>query len=128
MNPDAATALDTRSREAKSTNTRHTSSCENGTPQMVKQDMIDKICGSQRRGVILQQDNTRPHNAQLTWESNEKMGWDVLSDPTYSPDAANRVLDWCVELNKVLRMKRFQEDENVIEVWRKLVKHKISVL
>jgi len=54
----------------------------------VKPAMREKRRGSQRRSVILHQDNARPHTAQLTREIINKMGWEVLPHPPYSPDLA----------------------------------------
>lgn len=44
----------------------------------VKPAMRQKHCGSQRRVVILQQDNACLHIAQLTHETINKMVWEVL--------------------------------------------------
>lgn len=41
-----------------------------------------------RRGIILQQDNARPHIAHLTVSKIEELGWERLIHPPYSPDAA----------------------------------------
>jgi histone-lysine N-methyltransferase SETMAR len=41
-----------------------------------------------RRKVILQQDNTQPHTACLTFKKIENIGWEVLSHSPYSPDLA----------------------------------------
>ena len=41
-----------------------------------------------RRKVIPQHNNVRPHPAHLTLEKIEKMGWEILPHPLYSPDLA----------------------------------------
>jgi histone-lysine N-methyltransferase SETMAR len=41
-----------------------------------------------RKGVVLQHDNARPHTARLTREKIQRLGWEVLPHPPYSPDIA----------------------------------------
>lgn len=79
----------------------------------VKPAMREKRRGSQRRGVILQQDNARPHTAQITRETIEKMGWEVLPHPPYSPDLAPSDFHLFGPLKEALRGKRFQDNEDV---------------
>ena len=43
------------------------------------------------RKVILQHDNAQHHNAHLTLEKTENMGWEVLPHPPHSPDLAPSV-------------------------------------
>ena len=41
-----------------------------------------------RRRIILQQDNARPHTAKVTQLKIKSFDWDILSHPPYSPDIA----------------------------------------
>ena len=41
-----------------------------------------------KRPIIIQHDNARPHAARLTSEAIAKMGWEVPPHPSYSPDLA----------------------------------------
>jgi len=41
-----------------------------------------------RKGVILQQDNARPHTAKDTRKKLKEFGWEILPHPPYSPDIA----------------------------------------
>ncbi|GFS11041.1 histone-lysine N-methyltransferase SETMAR [Elysia marginata] len=41
--------------------------------------------GLLRRGVVLQQDNATPHKANLTQQSLQRYGWEILPHPAHSP-------------------------------------------
>ncbi|XP_043501569.1 histone-lysine N-methyltransferase SETMAR-like [Polistes fuscatus] len=57
--------------------------------QRVNQSLIEKWPAIvNRKGVILQHDNARPHCARRTLEKINELGWEVLPHPPYSPDVA----------------------------------------
>lgn len=41
-----------------------------------------------RKGVILQHDNAKPHTARITKNLLEEFGWEIMLHPPYSPDLA----------------------------------------
>lgn len=60
-----------------------------------------------RRGVILQHDNARPHTARITQEKIKELGWEVLLHPPYSPDIAPSDYHLFRSLEHSLRNKTF---------------------
>lgn len=38
-----------------------------------------------RKGVVFQHDNARPHTSLVTWQKLLELGWEVLQHPPYSP-------------------------------------------
>ena len=53
---------------------------------MLKEKMSSLV---NRKGVIFYSDNTKSHSARITCNKIEKLGWEKLPDPLYSPDIAS---------------------------------------
>ena len=73
---------------------------------------------TKRRGllskkVLLQHDNARPHVAKATIETINKLGFEVLEHPAYSPDLAPSNYHLFVPLKDALRGRKFSSDESV---------------
>lgn len=64
-----------------------------------------------RKGVIMQHDNARPHIAQITSEKLSQLGWEVLPHPAYSPDLAPSDFHLFRSLDNFLRGKSFDNEE-----------------
>jgi histone-lysine N-methyltransferase SETMAR len=67
------------------------------------------------RSVILLQDNVRSHTAQLTTNVLEKMHWEVLPHPPYSPDLSPCDFYLFEPLKEALSDSQFQDDDGVAE-------------
>ena len=61
--------------------------------------------------VLLQHDNARPHVAKATIETINKLGFEVLEHPAYSPDLAPS--DYHLFAPLALRGRKFSSDESV---------------
>jgi [histone H3]-lysine36 N-dimethyltransferase SETMAR len=79
------------------------------------QAKIRKPCLRQlfRMGVILQQDNARPHIARTTLAKIEQLGWERLVQPPYSPDIAPSDYHLFRSLEHSLAGNRFETVEAV---------------
>lgn len=66
-----------------------------------------------RRGVILQHDNARPHCAKRTLEKINGLGWEVLPHPAYSPDIAPSDFHLFRSLQHFLSDKKFENLEDM---------------
>ncbi len=66
-----------------------------------------------RKGVILQHDNARPHTARLTQQKINELGWEVLPHPPYSPDLAPSDYHLFRSLQNFLMGKEFDGIEDV---------------
>lgn len=66
-----------------------------------------------RKGVILQHDNARPHSAKKTLDKIKELGWEVLPHPPYSPDIAPSDYYLFRSLQHFLSDKKFRNEEDV---------------
>lgn len=66
-----------------------------------------------RKGVILQHDNARPHCARRTLDKINGLGWEVLPHPPYSPDIAPSDFHLFRSLQHFLCGKKFENLEDI---------------
>ena len=66
-----------------------------------------------RKGVILHQDNARPHTAKLTRDKLKSFGWEVLPHPSFSPDIAPSDYHLFQSLQHFLSGKDFNTKEEI---------------
>lgn len=92
----------------------------------VKPAIRTKRRGLLTKGVILLHDNARPHTAQITQQCIQKLGWEILPHPPYSPDLAPSDYHMFGPLKEALRGKKFRSNEEVkiqVQTWlRQLTK------
>ena len=66
-----------------------------------------------RKGIILQHDNARPHKARKTSEKIRELNWEVLPHPPYSPDLAPSDYHLFRSMEHSLREKKFRSAAEV---------------
>ena len=72
-----------------------------------------KCRGLLSKKVWLQHDNARPHVAKATIETINKLGFEVLEHPAYSPNLAPSDYHLFAPLKDALRGRKFSSDESV---------------
>ena len=83
-------------------------------------DRLDPEIRSKRRGqlskgTVLLHDNARLHTADYTVETLQKLKFEVLAHPPYSPDLAPSDYHLFGPLKKALRGRRFTSDQELKE-------------
>ena len=63
-------------------------------------------------GVVLLQDNSRPHTARRSTHLLQEFSWEVLNHPPYRPDLASSDFHFSLHLKKLLsgKRQRFKND------------------
>ena len=79
----------------------------------LRQAIKSKRLGKLTRGVILLHDNVKPHAANTIPAFLQKLKWEVLGHPTYSPDLSPCDYTIFGPIRKALRGKRFTSDDDV---------------
>jgi transposase len=75
--------------------------------------------GQLARGLLLHHNKAKPHTAQATQESIQKLQWELLELPPYSPDLVPSDFQLFGLLKKHLSGKRFADDEEEeMELWK----------
>ena len=94
----------------------------------LRQEIRKKRPGLLRQGVLLLHDNARPHTAFTTQEKIQKMNWEVLPHPPYSPDLAPSDFHLFSPMKHDLGGKRFADDGEVQDSVRQWLLQQSTVL
>lgn len=77
-----------------------------------------------RKGIILQQDNARPHTAKVTKDTLMDFSWEILPHPPYSPDLAPSDYHLFRSLERFIRGKTFDSKEDIDKFLSKFFRSK----
>lgn len=66
-----------------------------------------------RKGVILQHDNARPHTSKITRQKINELGWEVIPHPPYSPDITPSDYHLFRSMQHYLAGKKYRSFEDV---------------
>ena len=81
----------------------------------LKPEVRSKGRGQLSKCVVLLRDNARPHSAAHTVETLQKLNFEVLAHPPYSPDLAPSDCHQFGPLKEALRGRRFTSDQELKE-------------
>ena len=72
-----------------------------------------------RRGILLQQDNTRVHTGKIAMDAVERNGYELIPHPAYSPDLAPSDYFLFPNLKKDIHGRHLRSNEVVaaVEEW-----------
>ena len=90
--------------------------------QQLRRRIQQRRRGKWGRGVLLQQDNARPHVSHQTIATIRKLGLTVLPHPPYSPDLAPSDYALFDSMKEVMRGKKFTTNEELhaaVHQWRR---------
>jgi histone-lysine N-methyltransferase SETMAR len=88
--------------------------------EKLKPAVRSKWRGLPSKTVLLHHDNARPHAAAATIETIQKLNFELLPHPPYSPDLAPSDYHLFGSLKKSLRGRQFGSDEEVkqaVHIW-----------
>jgi transposase len=74
------------------------------------EEAIQQKRPGRRHGVILSNDNARPHTANMTKAAIQELDWEILPHPPYSPDLAPSDYHLFRSLSNNLRGVYFNND------------------
>uniref|UniRef100_A0A3Q2Y0F2 Tc1-like transposase DDE domain-containing protein n=1 Tax=Hippocampus comes TaxID=109280 RepID=A0A3Q2Y0F2_HIPCM len=95
----------------------------NATLTFVKKDRKNKRRGHQSERVILRHDNARPHTAAQTVQTINKLGWELLPHPLYSPDLAPSNFHLFGPIKSFTRGTKFESDNEVKSIVSDWLRH-----
>lgn len=81
--------------------------------ERLKAAIKEKRRGKLTKGVLLLHDNAPVHKSRIAMAALEKVGFEILAHPPYSPDLAPSDYYLFPNLKKELRGKKFSSDEEV---------------
>ena len=82
----------------------------------LKPEIWSKHWGQLSKGIVLLHDNAHPHTAASTVETLQKLNFEVLAHPPYSPDLAPSEYHLFGPLKEALRGCRFTSDQELKEM------------
>jgi len=86
----------------------------------LKPEIRSKHQGQLSKGIVLLHDNAHPHTAAHTVETLQKLKFEVLAHPLYSPDLDPSDYHLFGPLKEALRGRRFTSDQELkeaVHVW-----------
>ena len=81
----------------------------------LKPEIRSKHPGQLSKGIVLLHDNARPHTAAYTVETLQKLEFEAVAHPLYSPDLVPSDYHLFGPLKEALRGRRFTTDQELKE-------------
>ena len=74
----------------------------------------EKRRGKLSKGILLQQDDRRVHTCQIAMNAVERNGYELITQPAYSPDLAPGDYFLFPNLKKDIRWRHFRSNKEVV--------------